>query len=316
MLTIPHITSEPFSEERRLDHFSMDSYDSAGERPHTGRGREGGGWSLSSDPRCWRGPLGLRGCPGRPQTLRYRLVDVRCPRPRPGSRWPGVAGGSSGPSFHPWLKGPAPPALEARDSGLLGHAVRLLPRVWQRGGGPHMLPPISGGVGARVQGQHRCPFLGPWLCCRFCVCCPLLGSCPGSRQNVLADGWSWGQSVSLPQAWQSGTSSYGFRPSVRMGSWRPACQVLGSCGCPTMCPLPLVTVCGHRAESVLESGRGMSSLGARWAAQSLGTGLQGVRLPMASSHTVRMWLWPCHATGEQNAGRGPQAGRGGGQFRA
>ncbi|KAM5222894.1 potassium voltage-gated channel subfamily KQT member 1 isoform 2-T2 [Hipposideros larvatus] len=29
MLTIPHITCEPFSEERRLDHFSMDSYDSA-----------------------------------------------------------------------------------------------------------------------------------------------------------------------------------------------------------------------------------------------------------------------------------------------
>ena len=35
-LTVPCITCEPVSEERRLDHFSMDSYDSAGEDPLCG----------------------------------------------------------------------------------------------------------------------------------------------------------------------------------------------------------------------------------------------------------------------------------------
>lgn len=33
MLTVPHITCEPVSEERRLDHFSVDNCDSSGEKP-------------------------------------------------------------------------------------------------------------------------------------------------------------------------------------------------------------------------------------------------------------------------------------------
>lgn len=34
-LTVPHITCDP-PEERKPDHFSVDGYDSSGEKPHTG----------------------------------------------------------------------------------------------------------------------------------------------------------------------------------------------------------------------------------------------------------------------------------------
>lgn len=41
MLTVPHITYDPVSEERRLDHFSVDSYEGSGEQGPRGRGSGG-----------------------------------------------------------------------------------------------------------------------------------------------------------------------------------------------------------------------------------------------------------------------------------
>ena len=70
MLTVPHITCDPTSEERRPEHFSVDGYDGSGEKPsHSVRG--GDRATLSSDP----GLLGPLGCPDAPFSPSHLLLS-------------------------------------------------------------------------------------------------------------------------------------------------------------------------------------------------------------------------------------------------
>lgn len=150
----------------------------------------------------------------------------------------------SWPSFHLWLKGLTPPALQARDSGLLGHAAWLLPRVWQRGGGPHMLPPISGGVGT---GPRASPDVPPSAPCSSFLCLPLPPRISPWDPPERAGCWAVMRTVSVTApAWQSGMAYMGSLCSWQPVAGPPSACFMGAAPRCVLCPWSLSVAAGRR----------------------------------------------------------------------
>lgn len=175
MLTVPHITCEPVSEERRPDHFSVDNCDSSGETPSPGVVLRGQGRALGSPDLA-----SARQRPALPTPPAQRQVLLR--------RW------------DPTLEGPSvllcPTLCAAGCPACLGHAMWLAARRWPI----HVTPPIPGGAGMGHQSQHCAPTLGPflgtmYLCSSVILCpaptrtCQLFGSWKGSVTiSTVAEG--------------------------------------------------------------------------------------------------------------------------------
>lgn len=153
MLTVPQITCDHVSDERRSDHFSVDYYDSSGEQASRRRGR-----TCGSAPRAGGGLGGPRGrslLPPSPDA-RPRSKAERGPRmeARPAFRPRCKAGPSKGLAA-PWRD---PLLFCSRRQACPGHAVWLAPR--HRQGLAHMCRCPASGPGNRVQRLRR--RLLPW----------------------------------------------------------------------------------------------------------------------------------------------------------